>query len=65
MGPVARCPNHDVRSIEYRAVAPVEIRPGVFVCLACAARERATALNIPALKTRELGVHRLVREVRP
>lgn len=62
-GTVARCPNHEVSSREFRAVAPVEIRPGVFVCLACAARERAKALGVPALRTRELGARHLVRAV--
>lgn len=64
-GTVARCPNHDVSSLEFRAIAPVEIRPGIFVCYACAARERVKALNVPALRTRQIEARHLLREVRP
>lgn len=62
---VARCPNHPYWSRDYRVVAPVEVRPDVFMCHPCAAKERVLALNIAALPTRELGKRSLVKLVRP
>jgi hypothetical protein len=62
-GTVARCHNHPRSSRLYRAVAPVEIRPGVFVCHACSAEDRVRAMGIPSLRTRELGARHLVRSI--
>lgn len=50
------CPRHRDESV----VATVE-QNGERLCAPCAAKDRVLALNVPALRTRELGARQLVR----
>ena len=54
------CPRHG----EARVVATVE-HNGERLCAPCAAKDRVLALNIAALRTRELGARQLIERVRP